>query len=154
MSEIQQIDEEIFADPRGSSTEITDEMLAELPTLVERGCTLHDVLDVFGLSSSYMSELEGIAAELPPDVEWKALSDDVKRYLVFMDHFNEAMRSLKLTLFSRVYQGAQTWSSAAWLLQRRFPEEFNVRAGEEYEPLETRAPNAADREVDKILSGD
>ena len=141
----------MFADPRGSSREITDEMLLELPDLVERGCTLHDVLSVFGLSSSYMTELEGVTSELPPDADWDSLSDEVRRYLVFMHHFDEAMRSLKLSLFSRVFQGAQTWSSAAWLLQRRFPEEFNVRAGEEYEPLETRAPSAADREVDSII---
>ena len=148
------MNDQMFVDPRGVSREITDEMLLEIPDLVERGCTFADVLSAFGLSSTYMSDLEGVANELPVDVEWDSLSDEVRRYLVFMHHFDEAMRSLKLNLFSRVYQGAQTWSSAAWLLQRRFPEEFNVRAGEEYEPLETRSPNSADREIDKIIGDD
>ena len=148
------MESDVFVDPRGTSREITDEMLLEIPDLVERGCTFHDILSAFGLDSAYMSDLEGVAMELPADAEWDSLSEDVQRYLVFMDHFDEAMRSLKLNLFSRVYQGAQTWSSAAWLLQRRFPEEFNVRAGEEYEPLESRAPTSADREIDKLIGDD
>lgn len=142
-----------FVDPRGTRTEITPEMLDAIPRLVERGCSLHDVVSVVGLSPSKVTEWESAAEALSSDVSWAEIPVSVQRYMVFVRTFEDAMRNMKTTLFERIMSDG-SWSSASWLLQRRFPEEYNVVAGEGFEPLESKAPSAADRALDEIAPAD
>ena len=128
-------------------------MLDAIPRLVSRGCALHDIVAVVGLSPSVVSEWESAAEALPSDVAWGEIPVAVQRYLVFVRTFEDAMRDMKTTLFNRIMSDG-SWSSASWLLQRRFPEEYHVVAGEGFEPLESKAPSVADRALDEIAPPD
>ena len=142
-----------FRDPRGYKTEITAEMLSMIPDLVQRGCALHDIVAVVGLSSDAFSSWESAAEALPSDTSWDEIPESVQRYMVFIRRFEDAMRNMKTQLFERIMSDS-SWSSASWLLQRRFPEEYHVVAGEGFEPLESKAPSVVDRALDEIAPPD
>lgn len=139
-------------DPRGSVTEISDEMLASVGDLVERGCTVSDIMEVFGISPSCSESWSRALEALPIGTAWEEIPEELQRYMVFMRAFSDAMRSLKVELFGRVYSGSSKWSSASWLLQRKFPEEFHVSAGAEFEPLESRAPTAEEQKAMGLIA--
>ena len=135
------------SDPRGNVTEISDEMLSSIPSLVERGCTVRDIMEVFKISPACADSWSNAFDALPVDIAWEDIPEDLQRYSMFMRAFGDAMRSLKVELFGRVYSGSAKWSSASWLLQRKFPEEYNVTANADYEPLESRAPTAEEQKA-------
>lgn len=141
-----------IVDPRGTVTSISDEMLDAVPELVEQGCTVRDIMSVFEISSECAESWSSAADALPSGVAWDSIPEEIQRYLHFMRVFEESMRSLKVVLFGRVYSGSSKWSSASWLLQRKFPEEYNVVAGESYEPLESRAPTAEEQKALSLMA--
>ena len=142
-----------FDDPRGSLCEISDEMLDEVSDLVLRGCTLEDIISLFKLSSDWMSDLATRAMETSVDVAWDDIDDDLRRYIVFMSAYTTALRDMKSELFDRVYAGKSNYASAAWLLARKFPEEYGFGSGASVDYTGSNAvPTRGDRELDNLAS--
>ena len=139
-------------DPRGLVTEISDEMLDSVHELVEQGCTVRDIMSVFGISAQCSEAWSNALEALPIGADWDEIPSDLQRYITFIQEFESAMRSLKVELFGRVYRGTSKWSSASWLLQRKFPEEYNVVGGESYEPLESRAPTGEEQKALALMA--
>ena len=134
-------------DPRGSKTEITNVMIESLPELVVAGCTFHDIVSILGLSRTQVVAWDASVSELPLDAEWESIPSDLQQFMVFKLAHERAMLDLKTSLFRRVYAGDRTWGSAALLLKVKFPEEYNVLAGAEFEPLESRAPTTEEKKA-------
>lgn len=139
-------------DPRGSVTSISDEMLDSVPELVDQGCTVRDIMAVFNISAECAEAWSSAAEAIPAGTPWESIPVDIQRYMEFMRVFDESMRSMKVVLFGRVYSGSSKWSSASWLLQRKFPEEYNVVAGDSYEPLESRAPTPEEQKALSLMA--
>lgn len=139
-------------DPRGSVTTISDEMLESVPELVEQGCTVRDIMSLFDISAESAESWSSAAEAIPAGTPWESIPEELQRYMEFMRAFDEAMRTMKVVLFSRVYSGSSKWSSASWLLQRKFPEEYNVVAGDSYEPLESRAPTPEEQKALSLMT--
>ena len=140
-------------DPRGSLRQISDEMLGEVSELVLRGCTMPDIIALFQLDSDWIEGLSTRALETGGDVPWSELDEDLQRYLVFIDLFQCALRDMKSELFERVYVGKSNYASAAWLLSRKFPDEygFSNSVGGEYSGGSS-VPTSGDRALDGLSS--
>ena len=140
-------------DPRGSLRHISDEMLEEVSELVLRGCTLDDIITLFQLCPDWMQGMATLAMETASDVAWSDLNESLQRYIVFMDSFHCALRDMKSELFERVYLGKSNYASAAWLLSRKFPDEYGFgNASGEYSGVSS-IPTSGDRALDS-LSGE
>ena len=141
-----------LTDPRGAKKEITDEMVESLPELVQAGCTFHDIVRLLGLDATSVSTWDSSYSELATGAEWESIPADLQRFVIFKTAYERAMTDLKTTLFRRVYGGDRTWGSAALLLKVKFPEEYNVMAGESFEPLESRAPTSEENKALDLMA--
>lgn len=74
------------------------------------------------------------------------------KYRVFCDAIKEAEGQMTVNLLGRIQKAAKEgrWQAAAWILERRFPEEFARRA-EQHHSLRGGEEKASARDLDAVM---